>query len=123
MDEPKKTEAHKFAEDLTDDARTFAMLAHLLGAVLGFLGPLVIWIVKKEEHPFVEDQAREALNFHLTLLIAYAGLIVVFFATCGFGVVLYPVVFVGQIVFGILGAVQANGGEYYRYPVTIRMVH
>ena len=110
------------------DARMMAMLAHLLGALFGFLGPLIIWLVKKDEHPFVNDQGKEALNFQLALLIAYlvSGVlyVIISFVTCGIGAFLpLPLlVTVFQLVFGIMGAVKANNGEYYRYPLTIRFI-
>ncbi len=110
------------------DARTMAMLAHLLGALLGFLGPLVIWLVKKDASPFVDDQGKEALNFQLTLLICYVASVVLYvvvsFVTCGIGgFVPFPlIVTVFQLVFGIIGAVKASNGEYYRYPFNIRVV-
>src|SRR4051812_11305473 len=55
----------------TPDDKTMAMLAHLLGIVTGFVGPLIIWLVKKDQSPFVDDQGKEALNFQLTLLIGW----------------------------------------------------
>src|SRR2546423_4278523 len=64
-----------------EDSKTMAMLAHLLG-ILGFLGPLIIWLIKKDQSPFVNDQGKEALNFHLTLLIG----IIVGIATACLGV-------------------------------------
>jgi len=112
----------------TKDNLTMAMLAHLLGGLLGFLGPLIIWLVKKDDHPFVDDQGKEALNFQLFLLIGYLLMttlwIVISFVTCGIGAMLpLPlIVYVFQVVFGILGAVAANKGEWYRYPVTIRFI-
>jgi uncharacterized Tic20 family protein len=127
MDEPKPNADTPDVPDvqgdeLSKDACTFGMLAHLLGAIIGFLGPLIIWLIKKDEHPFVDDQGKEALNFHLTLLIVYAGLVIVSFVTCGIGALLYPFVYLVQIIFGIIGAVKANGGELYRYPFNIRMI-
>ena len=59
------------------------MLAHLLGALLGFLGPLIIWLVKKDDHPFVAEQSKEALNFQLTLLIWYVAATAIVFARAG----------------------------------------
>src|SRR5215213_6480869 len=53
------------------DSKTMAMLAHLLTIFTGFLGPLIIWLMKKDQSPFVDDQGKEALNFQLTLLIGY----------------------------------------------------
>ena len=104
----------------TADDRTMALLAHVLGIVTGFIGPLILWAVKKEQSPFIEDQAKEALNFQLTLLIAWvvAGAST---AIC-IGFLLVPVVLVCAIIFGIMGAMAANKGEAYRYPVNIRFI-
>lgn len=113
---------------LSPEAKQMAMLAHLLGALFGFLGPLIIWLTQKEKHPFVDDQGKEALNFHLTLLIAYVATSVIYiiisFVTCGFGALLpIPlIVTILQLVFGIIGCTKANNGEYYRYPINIRFI-
>jgi uncharacterized Tic20 family protein len=48
------------------EARTFGMLCHLSGLFLGFVGPLLFWLIKREQYPFVDDQGKEALNFHIT---------------------------------------------------------
>lgn len=112
------------------DERQFAMFAHMsaiaaslvTGFALGFIGPLVIWMVKKDESEFVADQAKEALNFQLTLLIVvvlcWAGVI----ASCGILFFLPGLPFVLQLIFGIIGGMKANEGERYRYPINIRMV-
>ena len=105
------------------DARTMAMLAHLLGALIGFPGPLVIWLVKKDEHPFVDDQGKEALNFHITLIFAYVAAGVITAISCGFLFFVAFVPYVLQVIFGILAAVEANKGVYYRYPMTLRLVN
>lgn len=99
-----------------------AMLAHLLGALLGFLGPLIIWLTKKDEFPFVDDQGKEALNFQLFMLILHIAASAAAGITCGFLLPLPMVTFTLQLVFGIIGATTANKGEYYRYPLTIRMI-
>lgn len=102
------------------DARTMGMLAHILGIPLGFLGPLIIWLIKKDEMPFVDDQGKESLNFQITVLIAFvvSGLL-----TCVFiGMFLFPVVFVGNIILCIMGAMKANNGETYRYPFALRLI-
>jgi uncharacterized protein len=110
------------------DARQMAMLAHLLGALFGFIGPLIIWLTQKDKHPFVDDQGKEAVNFHLFLLLAYVVTSVLWSilmcVTLGFGALLpIPlVVTVLQIVFGIIACTKANAGEYYRYPLTIRFI-
>jgi uncharacterized Tic20 family protein len=104
----------------TQDDRTMAMLAHLLSIFAGFLGPLIIWLIKKDQSPFVDDQGKEALNFQLTLLIGYiVGIVTACFII---GYLLILVLWVLAIVFGIMGALAANKGTAYRYPFNIRMV-
>lgn len=101
----------------TSDEKLWAMLAHLSVLVLGVIGPLIIWMMKKQESAFVEDQAKEALNFQLAMLIAS----LICAATC----ILSPLVFVvsiGGLIYGILGGLEANKGIRYRYPYTIRMI-
>ena len=98
------------------DACNMAMLAHLLGALMGFLGPLIIWLMKKDESEFVDDQGKEALNFQLTMLILH---IVASALTCGLGALItYPL----GLIFGIIGAMKAKDGERYRYPFNFRMI-
>lgn len=108
-------------------ARTMGMLCHLTGlswalGVPGFVGPLIIWLIKKDEMPFVDDQGKESLNFQITIFIATLAVVGIAIATCGIGAVLVPVVLVVDVVFCILGSVKANSGEYYRYPITIRLI-
>ena len=117
------------------DARTWAMFAHLSGIgaglltasgfALSFLGPLIIWLIKKEEDEFVADQALEALNFTLTLLIGYAIIYAVALGSCLLlwpVAVLAPVLWVLQIVFQVIAAIRANEGQRYRYPYNVRMI-
>jgi uncharacterized Tic20 family protein len=107
------------------NARQWAMIAHLsalAGLVIGlnWLGPLIVYLVKKDEHPFIADQSREALNFNLSVfiyLIASAILIIVVI-----GILLLPVVAIAWLVLTIVAAIRANNGESYRYPLTLRLV-
>jgi uncharacterized Tic20 family protein len=110
---PKPTEVSK-------DARTFAMLAHLLAIFTCFVGPLVIWLVKKEEHPFIDEQGKEALNFQITVAIAYVAASLLSFLCIGF--LLFPAVWVVNLIFCIMACVAANKGEHYRYPVSLRLI-
>ncbi|GGK71735.1 hypothetical protein Ppa06_29930 [Planomonospora parontospora subsp. parontospora] len=103
----------------TDDT-TLAMVSHLLGLLTGFLGPLVMYLVKRDESPYVRDQAAEALNFQLTLMIAYVVASVLMFVFVGF--LLLPLIWIGSVVFMVLAAVAANRGESYRYPMSVRFV-
>ncbi|RCG32857.1 DUF4870 domain-containing protein [Sphaerisporangium album] len=97
-----------------------AMLAHLLGLLTSFIGPLVLYMVKKDEAPYVRDQAAEALNFQLTLIIAYFVCLVLALAMIGF--VLIPLLWVGSLIMTIMGAVAANQGANFRYALNIRFV-
>lgn len=114
-----------------EDERIWAMAAHLLGIVssfsyLGFIGPLIVWVVKKDESAFVADQAREALNFQLFVLIAGFACFFAIFVTCGLGalvalpvILLIPVV---NLVFCVIAGVAANSGQAYRYPLNWRLI-
>ncbi len=106
------------------DDRTFGMLAHLLGAFTAFIGPLVIWMIKKEDSPFVDDQGKEAVNFQITLALGYLVAMVlgaVPLVGC-FAVFLFPALWVAGVVFSIIGCLKANEGELYRYPYTLRLI-
>jgi len=109
--------------DLTNEEKMWGMLAHmsfLLVFVIGVscIAPLIIWMIKKDSSAFIEDQAKEALNFQLSALIA----ILVCSVTC-IGAVLLPVIVVGGVIYGVIGGMAANRGEVYRYPYTFRMVN
>lgn len=106
-------------------------MAHLSAFVaafvlLAFLGPLVVWLVKRDEDAFVAYHAKEALNFNLSFLLYGTVLMVLTLATFGVGaIVTVPALIVGGIawiVLPILAAVAANEGRSYRYPLTIRFV-
>ncbi|MFI9555303.1 DUF4870 domain-containing protein [Nonomuraea endophytica] len=103
----------------TDDT-TMAMLAHLLGLLVSWIGPLVIYLMKKDESPYVRDQAAEALNFQITMFIGYLVSFVLTIVIIGF--LLLPVVWVISLIFHIQAAIATNKGENYRYPISIRMI-
>lgn len=97
-----------------------AMLAHLLGIFTGFLGPLIIWLIKKDQSAFVNDQGKEALNFQITFVIAYIACGLLTFVLIG--CFLMPIVVICNIVFCIMGAMAANKGQNYRYPFALRLI-
>lgn len=103
-----------------DEERTWAILGHLLPVVTSFVAPLVIWLVFKGRGPYLEDQAKESLNFQLTLLIAYVVGGVT--SILGIGLIILAVAGIAQLLFAILAAVSVSRFEWYRYPVTLRMV-
>ncbi|NUO72757.1 MAG: DUF4870 domain-containing protein [Frateuria sp.] len=106
----------------------FAHLSALLGGLLTstflglgcLLGPLIIWLVKRETMPFVDDQAKEALNFNITVAIAAVVCGLLMFVLIGF--VLLPLLGLAWLVFIIIAAIKANEGERYRYPFTLRLI-
>lgn len=102
------------------DERLWSMLGHLGGIVLGFLSPLLVWLVYRERSAFVNDQGREGLNFQITLAIGYFAAFILSFI--GIGLLAYPVLWIGGLVFAIIAGLAANKGENYRYPVTLRLV-
>jgi uncharacterized Tic20 family protein len=102
------------------DDKTMALLAHLGGIFFGFIPSLIIWLVKKDESPYVDEQGKEALNFQIFIAICYfvsAILIVVLI-----GVLLLIVVGIFDLIFCIIAAVKASNGENYRYPLTVRFI-
>ena len=108
----------------TQDDKTMGLLAHLLGIFLGFIGPLIIWLIKKDQSPFVDDQGKEALNFQLTILIAH---VVMMPCMCiPFVNIAVALLHLGlrvfSVVFGIVAGLSSQKGETYRYPICLRMI-
>jgi uncharacterized Tic20 family protein len=109
------------------DERQWAMFAHLsalIGLIIPFgsiVGPLVIWLIKKDTMPFVNDQGKEALNFNITVAIAAIVGWILCFILIGFLVL--AVLAIGWLVFVIIATIKANEGTTYRYPFTLRLVN
>jgi len=108
-------------EPVASDSRGWAAAAQLLPLIgVGFFAPLVIWLIKRDEDPFVEYYAREALNFQISYLIYIIASFLLMFVLIGF--VLIFVVLVFGLVVMIIAGVKAANGEFYRYPFTFRFV-
>lgn len=122
----------------TAEERTWGMLAHLsslLGGLLTaafgggwgcFIGPLIVWLVKKDNMPFVDDQGKEALNFNITVAIASIVLLLLSIMTLGIGLLiaipLWIIIGIVWLVFTIVASIKANEGVCYRYPLTLRLI-
>ncbi len=120
------------------EEKQWAMFAHLSALVGGiltsgwagsigcFIGPLVIWLVKKDTLPFVDDQGKEALNFNITVGIVFLALLILSIVTFGIGLIvavpLWIIIGIAWLVFTIIAAVKASNGERYRYPLTLRLI-
>jgi uncharacterized Tic20 family protein len=102
------------------DECNLAMLAHLLGIFTGVVGALVLWLVKKEDGGFVADQAREALNFQITLAIAFIASIALKIILIG--ALFIPILFIANFVLSLVAAIAASKGKSYRYPFALRLV-
>jgi len=116
-----------------DDSRTWALGAHvsalvggLLGGLPAFVGPLVVWLTRRDTDPFAAEHGREALNFNLSVALYAIVLIGLTVLTLGFGLILSLPLGIGLggywLVASIVAAVRAGNGEPFRYPLTIPFV-
>jgi uncharacterized Tic20 family protein len=111
----------------SSEERSMALLAHLSTLVamvvsvgwLSFVGPLILWFIHKDKSAFVRQSAAGAFNFNLSMwVLSIIGWICIFTLILAIpGVILLAISAIGQIVFHIIGAVRANRGELYRYPM------
>ena len=98
-----------------------AGLAAFVGIPLGhILGPLIIWLIKREEHPLVNEQGKEALNFQISMTIYGIAAGLLMFVIIGF--ILLPALVILDVILVVMAAVKTSSGESYRYPITIRFV-
>ncbi len=112
--------------NLSKDERTWGMLSHLsalLGYIIPFgnvIAPLIIWLSKKEQSKFIEDQSKEALNFQISITIyaVIAGILTLILI----GIVILIAVGLFNIIYIIIAAIKANDGIKYRYPLCIRII-
>lgn len=112
-------------EELDAHTRLLGTLVHLsgfLGAIIFIspLAPLIFWMITKDNHPFLDDQGKEALNFQISIMI-YSVISFILFIV-GIGIILISIVGLFWIIVPIIAAIKANSGEWYRYPLTIRLV-
>jgi uncharacterized Tic20 family protein len=106
----------------SQEDKTLAMLTHLSGILLGFIVPLVMWLINKDktDKSFLNDQAKEALNFQISLLIVYViGMILTVILI---GALINLVAWIICIILSIMAALKANEGVAYRYPFAIRLI-
>ena len=118
----------------TREERTWALIAHLGGpaglllsaGLFGFAVPLVVWLARREDSPFIGDQGKEALNFQLTLFFVHVVAWLFVLVTLGVGLLVvlpcFLVLWIGELILGVVAAVRANEGQRYRYPLTLRLI-
>ncbi len=119
-------EVQSSAAPTSKEERNWAMGCHL-ASFAGFLipvgniiGPLVIWLIKKEEFPMVAEHGKEAVNFQIT--VALIGIVCAMLILIFIGLLLLPALAIYWIVFTIIAAMKANEGESYQYPFTLRLI-
>ena len=104
----------------TADEKTLAILSHILTIVSSFIAPLIIYLVKKDDSPYVAEHAKESLNFQITMFILYiisAILIIVLI-----GILLIWLLSIANLVLVIVATIKASENKMYRYPVNFRLL-
>lgn len=110
---------------LSNEEKNWALFAHLsaLAFFIPFgqiLGPLIIWLIKKDEFPFVDDQGKESLNFQLSIFIYQLACIPLVFLIIGIPILVALGIL--DIVLVIIAAVAASSGKSYRYPLSLKLI-
>jgi len=114
--------------ELSKEARQWGMFCHL-AALAGFTGipfanivaPLIIWLIKKDEFAFVNENGKESLNFQISVAI-YMLASSLLICLAGLGLIVMGAIAIAALVFVIIAAIEANKGNSYRYPLTIRLI-
>jgi uncharacterized protein len=123
--------------------RTLGMVCHLLALCMftcfpfaNIIAPLVLWLMKKEEYPFVDDQGKESINFQITMTLAAIALVPLYLVVIAIAETISPVFMIfglvvwlvglaltgANLVFIIIAAIKASSGEAYRYPFSLRLI-
>ena len=99
-----------------------ASFAGLVFPIVGsVLGPLVVWLLKKDEYPLVDDQGKEAINFNISMVIYYVVSIILVFVVIGIPLLIG--LFLFDVIITIIAMVKASEGEKFRYPLAIRLIN
>lgn len=104
----------------SNDDRNIATITHLAGTIFFFVPALVVWLLKKDDSLYIADQAKEALNFQITVSLAMFISNILVFIIIGFALI--PIVWITNIIFCIIAAVATSKGETYRYPLCLRLI-
>jgi uncharacterized protein len=101
----------------SSDEKTLAILSHILTIVSSFIAPLIIYLLKKDESPYVRDHAKESLNFQITMFIICAVLFITII-----GILLIWVVQIANLILVIIATIKASENKMYRYPFNFRLI-
>ncbi|CDQ10829.1 conserved protein of unknown function [Acidithiobacillus ferrivorans] len=114
-------ETSNLVEVASKDDRNIAALTHAGGILFGFIPALIVYLLKKDSGPaWLVQQSKEALNFQITVLIAYV--VASILSILLIGMFIFPLIFIVNLTFCILAAIKASNGETYRYPLTLRLL-
>ena len=129
VEAPANVQPEQASEEVNKDARMWAMFCHLAGLaglvipviLSGIIAPLIIWQIKKEDHSFIDENGKEALNFQISIGI-YALVSILLIPLFCIGAFLLTAVGIFNLVFMLIAAIKANNGFHYRYPLCIRLI-
>lgn len=107
--------------DASANDKNIAVLTHLGGIFFSFVPGLIVWLLKKDDSAYIGEQAREALNFQITVLIGYMAAWVLAFLLIGF--LLLPAIYLANLVLCLIAAVKTSKGENYQYPLSLRLIN
>lgn len=121
MESPTPPPSQLTSPSVTQDDKTLGIVMHVLSLVgFAILGPLIIWLIKKDQSPYLDQQGRELLNFQLSYLIyGFVSFLLCFLLI---GIPMLIIVGVATVVLTIIGIVRASEGNIYRFPFTIRLL-
>ena len=114
-------ESNNLTQTSSKDDRNIIALTHAGGILFGFIPALIVYLLKKDGgNLWLVEQSKEALNFQITILLAY--IVASVLSALLIGLFLFPLVFLFNLVFCVIAAIKASHGEAYRYPLTLRLL-
>lgn len=111
-----------FNYSTSSEEKTLAGIMYIMCMipVVNFLGPLIIWLVKREESTFIDDHGKQIVNFQIMMFLG--GIVSTLLAVIFIGGILGTILFIGNIALSIVGAVKAFNGESYTYPINLKIL-
>lgn len=105
----------------SNDDKNIATITHLGGTIFSFIPALIVWVLKKDDSEYIAAQAKEALNFQITVLLAQfiAGLLAIILI----GFLFMAIIWLANIVLCVIAAISTSKGEAYRYPFSLRLIN
>ncbi len=101
----------------SSDEKTMAILSHIFCLVAGFLAPLIIYLIKKDESAYVKEHAKESLNFQITMFIIYCVLLITVI-----GILLIWAVAIIDLILVVVATIKASENKMYKYPINFRLI-